>query len=92
MASRGAGLNAPVTGTSWKTLPLPLIRSATISLPSGVRAGVWESGKLRPLRPVPVSDIRCLRFRDVKRAGIAEADISVILKRALPFRGHAKKR
>ena len=25
MASRGAGLNAPVTGTSWKTLPLPLI-------------------------------------------------------------------
>ena len=31
--SRSAALKRPGTGTSWKTLPLPLIRRATIFLP-----------------------------------------------------------
>jgi hypothetical protein len=39
--SRSAALKAPVTGTSWKTLPLPLIRSATISFPTA-----WQSSHL----------------------------------------------
>ena len=32
--SRSVWLKRPGTGTSWKTLPLPLIRSATISSPT----------------------------------------------------------
>ena len=36
--SRSAALKRPVTGTSWKTLPLPLIRRVTISSPT-----LWQS-------------------------------------------------
>ena len=36
--SRSAALKRPGTGTSWKTLPLPLIRKATISSPT-----LWQS-------------------------------------------------
>ena len=39
--SRSAALKRPGTGTSWKTLPLPLIRRATISSPT-----LWQSDQL----------------------------------------------
>jgi hypothetical protein len=39
--SRSAALKRPGTGTSWKTLPLPLIRRATISSPT-----LWQSDQV----------------------------------------------
>ena len=39
--SRSAALKPPGTGTSWKTVPLPLIRGATISSPT-----LWQSDQV----------------------------------------------